>query len=429
MLDIKFIRDNQKKVREAVKNKNGNPEVVDQIIALDDTRRKLIIEVEAIRSRRNEITQKLQKDKDEELIAESRKLKDHLAEIETEQTNIEQEWTEAMNRIPNLPLDHVPVGADETENKILRKTGKPNKFSFKPKDHLELGEALDIIDVQRATKVSGPRFAYLKNQGVILEFALVQFALSRLIKRGFSPILPPALIKQNITGGLGYWQAGGNENYYLVEDLQKSESDEEQKDHLYLIGTGEHSVVPMHKDETFKDEELPKKYAAFSSCFRREAGTYGRDTRGILRLHQFDKVEMVAFIKPEQDEQIRTEMLNTVEDMLKELDLPFQVVQLCTGDISFPAAETIDIETWMPSQEKYRETHSISTTTDFQSRRLAIKYQGKEGRGLVHILNGTAFAIGRMIIAIMENNQQEDGSILIPKVLQSYTGFEVIKKK
>ncbi len=429
MLDIKFIRDNQDKVREAIKNKNGNIENLDNILSLDDTRRKLIIEVEAFRSRRNEIANKLKNGKDDDMIEESKKLKEQLVMKETELAAVEKQWTIVLMAIPNLPLSEVPVGSDETANKVLRQIGKPTKFSFKPKDHLELGEALDIIDVQRATKVSGARFAYLKNEGVLLEFALVQFAMNRLMKKDFHPVLPPALIKKEITQGLGYWQAGGNENYYLVEDFQENQKNGEEGNQLYLIGTAEHSLVPMHMDEVLPLNDLPKKYVGFSPAFRREAGSYGRDTRGILRVHQFEKVEMVALTTPEQDETVRREMLETVESMLQELELPYQVMALATGDISFPAAETIDIETWIPSQEKYRETHSISTTTDFQARRLNIKYQAQDERKYVHILNGTAFAIGRMIIAIMENNQQADGSIVIPKVLVPFTGFDVIKKK
>jgi seryl-tRNA synthetase len=428
MLDIKFIRENTDKVREAIKNKNSNVSL-DFILGLDDTRRKLIIEVEAVRSRRNEIADQMKKGKDDELVAESKKLKEQLTMKETELVNVENEWQAAMLQIPNLPLPNVPVGHDESANTVLRKEGKPKKFSFKPKDHLELGEALDIIDVVRAAKVSGSRFAYLKNEAALLEFALIQFAFGRLLKKGFQPILPPALVKQNITQGLGYWQAGGNENYYLVMDIEKSEKGEEKSTPLYLIGTAEHSIVPMHKDEVLQESELPRKYVGFSPSFRREAGTYGKDTKGIMRVHQFEKVEMVALTTPEQDAMVRKEMLDTVEGMLKELELAYQVVALCTGDISFPAAETIDIETWIPSQDKYRETHSISTTTDFQARRLNIKYLSKDERKPLHILNGTAIAIPRMIIAIMENNQQEDGSIVIPKALQPYLGFDVIKKK
>lgn len=427
MLDIKFIRENLEQVKAAVKNRQMNINV-DHLIAVDDQRRKLIIETEALRSRRNEISEKLKKEKDEQLIDESRSLKEKLGQLELELTEVESQFKKAMLEVPNIPLADVPVGGDETANQVLRQWGKPIKFDFEIKDHVQLGEALNLIDIPRAAKVSGTRFAYLKNQAVLLEWALVQFVLKHLMPQGFEPILPPMLIKKNVTDDLGYWSFGGKENYYLVEDFQSDEQKQGNPNPLYLIGTGEHSVVPMYKDEVFKKGELPKKYVAFSSCFRREAGSYGRDTKGILRVHQFDKVEMIAFVRPEDDETVRKQMLGLVEKMTQELELPYQVVALCTADISFPAAETIDIETWIPSQNKYRETHSISTTTDFQARRLNTRFQDKDEKHFVHILNGTAFAIGRILIAIMENYQQEDGSIAVPKVLQEFTGFDVIKK-
>jgi len=236
------------------------------------------------------------------------------------------------------------------------------------------------------------------------------------------------LIKKEITEGLGYWQAGGNENYYLVSDYQGLLSGGEVSNPLYLVGTGEHSTVPMHKDEIFEEKSLPKKYVAFSSCFRREAGTYGKDTKGILRVHQFDKVEMVVFCKPEDDEKILQKMLSYSESLMKDLGLPFQIVTLAAGDIGFPTKKTYDIEVWLPGQNKYRETHSISTTADYQARRLNIKYKTSVGNKFVHILNGTAFALGRTIIAILENYQQEDGSVVIPEVLQKWMGKDRILK-
>ncbi|OGE23554.1 serine--tRNA ligase, partial [Candidatus Daviesbacteria bacterium RIFCSPHIGHO2_01_FULL_38_8] len=279
-------------------------------------------------------------------------------------------------------------------------------------------------------KVSGSRFYYLKNEGVLLELALLQYALKKLMAEGFSPIFPPALIKQDITQGLGYWAGGNHNNYYLVQDFEEVEKGVENPNPLYLIGTAEHALVPMHKDEVFKEEALPKKYVGFSPSFRREAGTYGKDTRGILRVHQFNKVEMVAFVRVEDDQETRKHLLNLAESFMQDLRLPYQVVQLASGDTSFPAAETIDIETWLPGQDKYRETHSISTTTDFQARRLNIKYKDQSGQmKFVYILNGTAFAIGRTLIAILENYQQEDGSVKVPEVLIPYTGFDVIKPK
>lgn len=424
MLDIKFIRENQEAVKKALADRKMQFDL-DVLIDLDNIRRKLIIDSEALRSRRNELGQMMQKDMGDDVVAESKKLKEELSDLEEELAETEKEFTSLMMQIPNIPLEHLPVGGEEA-NKVIKEVGSIPKFGFTPKDHVDLGQALDIIDVVRAAKVSGSRFAYLKNQGALLELALVNYAMKTLTKEGFAPVLPPMLIKQNITEGLGYWQTGGD--YYQVMDMETDDKGVESKNPLYLIGTGEHSVVPMHKDEMFKAADLPKKYAAFSSCFRREAGTYGKDTKGILRVHQFDKVEMVAFVSKEDDEPVKKQMLDLAERMMQALELPYRVVQLATGDISFPAAETIDIETWIPSQDKYRETHSISTTSNFQSRRLNIRYQAKDEKKFVHILNGTAIAIPRMLVAILENNQQPDGSVKIPKVLQEFTGFAEIKK-
>ena len=237
------------------------------------------------------------------------------------------------------------------------------------------------------------------------------------------------LIKKEITNGLGYWHGGGNENYYFVKDYEKIKQGKERELDLYLVGTGEHSVVPMHSGEVLEEKDLPRRYVAFSSCFRREAGSYGKDTRGILRVHQFDKVEMVSITTPEEDEKEHLKLLSYAETLVKELGLSYQVVELASGDMGFPTAKTYDIETWIPSQDKYRETHSISTTTDYQARRLDIKYRTKDGNKYVHVLNGTALAIGRTIIAILENYQQKDGSVVVPKVLQKYCGFEKISPR
>ncbi len=422
MLDLKLIRERPDEVRNGVKNKGGDPEVIEKILFLDEKWRSILKGVEELRQERNTIS----KNATPESISRGQEIKKELKSLEEELKKYEKELKEILLSLPNLPLSHLPVGG-ESQNKVIRKEGEPREFSFKVRDHLELGELLDIIDVGRAAKVSGSRFIYLKNEGVILELALVNFALSKLIGEGFSPVLPPVLIKQRITEGLGYWRGGGNENYYLVSDLEEISKTEKINNPLYLIGTGEHALVPMHMDEIVSN--LPKKYVAFSSCFRREAGTYGKDTRGMFRVHQFDKVEMVEFVKEEDDESERKKMLDISSSLLKELGLPFQLVQLATGDIAFPTAETIDIETWIPSQQKYRETHSISTTTDFQARRLNTKYDDKGNKKFVHILNGTAFAVGRTMIAILENYQEEDGTVIIPEVLRKYTGFEKISPK
>ena len=343
------------------------------------------------------------------------------AKLEKEENSLSAVWDELKTwllKIPNPPKSDVKVGKDESENEIIKKVGTPKKFSFTPKDHLELGESLDIIDVKRAAKVSGSRFGYLKNEGALLEFALKQFAFEVLIKEGFIPVIPPVLIKKEIMDGLGYTQMGEEENIFSLD-----------KDNLYLVGTSEQSIVPMFKDEFFKKEELPKRFVGFSTCFRREAGSYGKDTRGIFRVHQFDKVEMVSFVAENEDDKEHEYLLSLEEKLLKALEISYQVVRICTGDLGFNAARKYDIEVWIPSQNKYREITSASTTTDFQSRRLNIKYQDGNEKKYVNILNGTAFSMNRPIIAILENYQQKDGSVIIPKILQKYLHFEKITSK
>ncbi len=418
MLDIQYIKDNTKQVKDSLSTRKINPETIDELINLHDKWTEKLNSWEKLRQKRNEIAH------GGKFSEEGKSLKEELVKVELELQNAKKEYDKIAYEIPNIPLKDVPKGIDP---KVI-KEGNPTKFNFKPKDHVELGTDLNIIDVQRAAKVSGSRFAYLKNEGALLEFAIVQFVMENLVKEGFSPIIPPALVRKEITYDLGYWHGGGNENYYLVHDVALEGPEKGTELPLYLIGTGEHAVVPMHMNEIFGDDELPKKYAAFSPCFRREAGAAGKDTKGILRVHQFDKIEMVQFVKPEDDEKQRRKMLAIAENLTSSLGLPYQVVVLGSEDLGFPSAETIDIETWIPSQEAFRETHSISTTTDFQARRLKIRYRKGKTTELVHILNGTAFAIGRTLIAIMENYQQKDGSIQIPKALQKYAGFTKIPK-
>ena len=320
MIDIKQIRENKKGVEKELAKKAFDFNL-DHFLKIDETRAKLILEVDQFRTLRKAAAE-------ERNIERGKEIKEKLEKLEPALAAVEEEFTNEYYKIPNPPLSDVPVG-DETKNEVLRQVGKTTKLAFKPKNHLEIGEQLDIIDTQRAAKVSGSRFAYLKGDGALLELALIQFAMNKLVDEGFTPIFPPALIKQEITKGLGYWQIGANENYYSVSDHAM---DGETKDtNLYLVGTGEHSVVPMHSGEVFKDDDLPKKYVAFSPCFRRESGSYGKDTQGILRVHQFDKIEMIEFVKPEDDEKERRAMLKIVEDMMQELELPYQVVKLASG--------------------------------------------------------------------------------------------------
>jgi len=319
--------------------------------------------------------------------------------------------------LPNIPFDDVPVGKDDSENIVLRKVGNPPKFDFPIKDYMQLGRKLDLIDTERAAKVSGSRFGYLKRELPLLEFALINMVMDTVKKEGFIPVIPPVMLNDRMARGTGYFEATDEkEAYYLPEDK------------MYLAGTSEQSLIAMHADEILNEKDFPLRYVAFSTCFRREAGSYGKDTKGILRVHQFDKLEMVVFCAPEQSGKEHQLLLSIEEKLMKALELPYRVVNICTGDLGRPAAAKYDIEAWLPSENKYRETHSTSNCTDFQARRLNMRYRDKSGKlNFLHTLNGTAFAIGRMLIMLMENYQQKDGSIKVPKALQKYCGFKAIK--
>lgn len=408
MLDIKLLRDNPQKLQEAAKNKRIDIDI-EHVLELDSKVRGLDAMVQSLREERNRAAK-------EQNIEKGKEIKLKLEKEEKALNAVAEELKDWLSKIPNPAKEDVKVGKDDTENEVLRKEGKINEYDFKLLDHLDLGEKLGIIDVKSASKVSGARFAYLKGDAVLLEFALIQFGLETLIKEGFIPVIPPVLVTRETMKGLGYMENGGDEDMYHLE-----------KDDMYLVGTAEHSLVPMHKDEILNAKEMPKRYVGFSSAFRREAGSYGKDTKGILRVHQFDKLEMVSFVKEGEDDKEHEYLLSLEEKLFKALDIPYQVIKMCTGDLGFPAARKYDLEAFMPGQEKYREVTSVSTVTDFQSRRLNIKYQDQNEKKFAYILNGTAFAIGRTIIAILENYQQKDGTILVPEVLQKYVGKKVIK--
>ena len=418
MLDIKFIRENPKLVEEKAKQKGYSVDVK-KLLEVDEKRRKLIEEIDKLRSERNKRSELASpnlpanlKKGGETIRAQGKKIKEELKAKEDELEKLQEEFYTLIRQIPNLAKDDVPIGKDESANKIIKQVGKKTNFAFKPKDHIQLAISSDLIDVERASKVSGPRFGYLKKELVSLEFALVNFALDTLDKEEFLKVIPPAIINRKAAEGLGYPEYERGEGYKV--------------DDHYLVGTAEHSIVPMHMDEVFEKSDLPRHYAAFSTSFRREAGSYGKDTKGIFRVHQFDKVEMVSFVKTEDDDKEHKFLLSLQEKLFHSLQIPYQVVQMCSIDLGFPVSAKYDIEAWIPSEQKYREVTSASTTTDFQARRLNIKYYEGSQTVFVHILNATAFAIGRTIIAIMENYQQKDGSIIVPKVLQKYTNFTKI---
>jgi len=414
MLDIKFIRENSSKIQKAAKDKGIDIDIK-HILEIDGKFRELSSKIQTLREERNVHSGVIKGKPTAEQLKKGKLLKEELEKLEENLAKLSEELNTLLLKIPNPAKEDVRVGKNDTENEILKKVGEPTKFSFKPKDHLELGENLDIIDVLRASKISGARFYFLKNDAVLLEFALREFAFELLIKEGFIPIIPPVMVKTEVMKGLGYMENGGDEDMYIFE-----------KDDLVLVGTSEQSIVAMHKDEVLNSKDLPKRYVGFSTCFRREAGSYGKDTRGILRAHQFDKVEMVSFVRQGEDDREHEYLLSQEEKLLKALKIPYQVVKMCTGDLGFPAARKYDLEAWIPSEDKYREVTSTSTTTDFQARRLNIKYQEGNERNFVNILNGTAFST-RPIIAILENYQTQDGSINVPEVLQKYIGKNVIK--
>ena len=424
MLDINFIRDNQELVTETARKKNKDPLKVGEVLTLDKKRRELLSQVQVLRTERNQVA----KAKD---FVRGKEIKVELGKIEPELREIEEQFQQALWEIPNIISEDTPEGKDETENVVIRKHGKPKNYDFEPKDHMELGEALDIIDTKTAAKVTGARFAYLKGDGAMLEIALLNFAISVLTNqktlgkiassvkkdhsdKTFSPVFPPVMIRPDIFDRMGRLKPEDDRFHIPSDDL-------------YLIGSAEHTLGPIHMDQTLSEKDMPIRYVGFSTSFRREAGSYGKDTKGILRVHQFDKIEMESFTLPENSIDEQNFFVAIQEYLMQQLELPYQVVQICTGDIGGPDYRQIDIETWLPGQNKYRETHTSDLMTDYQSRRLNTKVHRKGGeKQLVHMNDATVFAIGRTIIAILENYQNEDGSITVPKVLQQYLGKEVI---
>lgn len=406
MIDITLLRDHPEVVKAAVKNRHWDADV-DAIVLADSAYRTQLLEVENLRALAN--ARASGKPTDEEMAA-LKEQKNALKVLEEKLDTTKATLEKMLRDLPNIPCADVPIGGGEADNVEIKKVGTPTKFDFTPKDYLALAEQYDLIDLDRAAKVSGARFTYLKNEGALLSMALVRYGLEIGLQNGFVPILPPVLIGEASMAGMGYVDHGGEEETYHFE-----------KDSLYLVGTSEQAIGPMHSGEILEEAQLPLRYISFSNCFRREAGSYGKDTKGILRVHQFDKLEMFSICTPEQSEAEHEFLLSLEEKFMTGLELPYRVISLCTGDIGGPAARTYDIETWIPSQNIYRETHSSSTTTDFQSRRLQIRYRTKDGQvKLVHMLNGTMVAVNRPLIALLENHQQADGSIKIPLALQPH---------
>ncbi len=428
MLDINLIRERLEVIEENLK-KRGNSEnlrMLDEIIESDKKWRRLLTELNNLRHESKILTTEIAESKKEgreidAKISEAKQIDKKITALEKKVRRSKERRDHYLMRIPNLLHESVPKGEDENDNVPIRRWGEIPKFEYRVKDHVDLGLSLDIIDIERAAKVAGARFFYLKKEGVLLDLALMKIALEEMIKKGYMPIEPPFLMRRKPYEGVVALSD-------FEEDLYKIENDE-----LYLIATSEHPMAAMFMDEVLKAEDLPLKLVGVSSNFRKEAGVHGKDTRGIFRTHQFNKVEQFVFCKPDDSWKIHEELIRNAEEIVQKLRLPYRVVNVCTGDIGTVAAKKYDIEVWMPAQNAYREIISCSNCTDYQARRLNIKYREKEGappKGYVHTLNSTALATGRTIVAMLENYQQEDGTVIIPEALRKYMNtIERIKPK
>ncbi|MCX8095539.1 MAG: serine--tRNA ligase [Caldisericia bacterium] len=424
MLDIKFIRSNPELIRESLKARGYSDEILDEFLRVDKERLSLLKEFEELKHNLNILSKKvaeLKKSGEDigDILLESKELSDKIENIKEKLKVVEDNLNEIVLRIPNIPHESVPKGIDSTYNIEVRRWGKIREFNFEPKTHWELGEELKILDQERASKLSGSRFSLFKGFGAHLERALINFMLDLHIKKhNYTEIFPPFLVRGEIMVGTGQLPKFG-------EDMYKIEEED-----LWLIPTAEVPLTNLHKGEILEESELPKYYTAYTACFRREAGAAGKDTRGLIRVHQFDKVELVKIVKPEDSYFELEKLVNEAEDVLKELNLPYRVMLLSTGDMSgFSASKTYDIEVWMPSYGRYVEISSCSNCTDFQARRMNTRFRRENGKiEFVHTLNGSGVAIGRCFAALIENYQNEDGSISIPDVLIPYFGVDKIKK-
>jgi seryl-tRNA synthetase len=408
MLDIKFIRENPEVIKKAAKSKGFDIGFLDNLLELDKKRRSLLSEIDLLNSERKKNTDK----------EKGRALKDSISEKESELKSVSQDYDELMLKVPNPAASDVKVGVEQ-DNEVIKTSGKLSKLGLDPKDHVEIGRLTDTLDIERGAKVAQSGFYYVKNDGVLLEQALINFAVQKLIKKGFSPFITPNVSKERNVVGCGYQTRSEKERQvYHIEG-----------EDLDLIGTAEITLVGLHSDEIIDESKLPLKYVGISSCYRTEAGSYGKDVKGIMRVHEFRKVEMVVFCKPEDADKTHDQLLEIEEEIWNDLKIPYRVVKMATGDLGSAASRKYDIEAWVPSQEKYREVTSTSNTTDFQTRRLNIRT--KVGNSIIHpyTLNGTVIAIGRAMIAIMENYQKKDGSFEIPKVLRKLIGKKVVEVK
>jgi seryl-tRNA synthetase len=420
MLDAQFIREHLDEVKANLRHRNVRADV-DRVVQLDDERKRLAQQTQQIQQHQNEVARLVKaaktKEEREPLIQKGKALKEEVVGLEKHFKEIEADLEAALKTIPNMTHRDAPVG---DENRILRKWGEPRQFDFKPRDHIALAEALDLVDFEAGSRVAGQKFYYLKNEAVLLELGLVNYAMQTLLREGYTPIITPDVARVDVLEGIGFIPRGPETQIYSLENTD-----------LCLVATAEITLGGMHRDKILDEAQLPQKYVGLSHCFRTEAGAPGRDTAGLYRVHQFTKVEMFAFCVPEQSEAIHQELLRIEEQIFQELRLPYQVIDTCTGDLGGPAYRKYDLEAWMPGRGQggeYGEVTSTSNCTDYQARRLKIRYrpQGQKGTRYVHTLNGTAVACTRAILALLENGQQADGSVVVPEVLRPWVGKERI---
>lgn len=419
MIDIDLLRKNPDFYRQATTAKGYNPDVVDKVLKLDAERRQLIPQVEELRQKRNALSEQMaDAAKRQELAEEARKLKQTLQDVEPRLKKVNEDFEELLLRIPNPAAADVPAGQSDKDNKVVKEWGKKPGFDFPVKDHLELATALEMVDFARAAKVSGNSFVYLKNDGALLELALINYGLNFLKERGFTPIITPDLARQRYYLGTGYLPSGPEAQTYKIEDSD-----------LGLIATAEVTLAGYHADEVLPAKDLPLKYAGYSHCFRREEGSYGKYSKGLYRMHQFRKVEMFMYTTVAGSEKAHQEILALEEEFWQSLEIPYRVLEMCTADLGAQAVKKYDLEAWLPGRKDYGEITSTSNTTDYQARRLNIKYSENGETKYAHTLNGTLMATSRAPIAILENFQQKDGSVKVPTVLQPYLGKKIITPK
>jgi seryl-tRNA synthetase len=423
MLDVHFIRDNLDAVKVNCRNRNVKADA-DRVVELDNDRRRYEQQLQETQRQANEVAKSIPNEKDparrQQLIANGKELRSQVGTFEERLKLVRKALHNQLLTIPNMSHPDAPVGTTAADNKVLRRWGEPRKFDFPVKDHVALGEALDLIDFEAGARVAGQKFYFLKNEAVLLELALVQYAMGILIGEGYMPIITPDVARSEVLEGIGFIPRGPETQIYSLENTD-----------LCLIATAEITLGGMHRDQILDELHLPIKYVGLSHCFRTEAGAPGRDTRGIYRVHQFTKVEMFAFCAPDQSEAIHEELLRLEEKVFQGLELPYQVIDTCTGDLGGPAYRKFDLEAWMPGRGQggeYGEVTSTSNCTDYQARRLNIRYKvpGQKGTRFVHTLNGTAVAVSRALLAILENYQQADGSVVVPKVLRPWVGKDQI---